>query len=271
MDAYYDLIFDNSALRAEIIFVGTRCAQDTRLRDYPAGVLHFVRAGSAEVIGTAAAPLRIDQPSLVFFPQANSHWVRAVDDTGFDLVCALAHFEESFSRVLSLSLPEIVVLPLRELEAVRPILEAFFAEAGSNAPGSKQMAERLCEVVLGYVVRHGVEAGQFQPGVLAAAGDRRIAAALRVIHNRFDDELDLDLLAREAGMSRSRFVQRFKALVGASPHSYLVSYRIGVAQRLLARRLPVKTVAQRVGYATASAFVRKFKEVVGTSPAAWAR
>jgi AraC-like DNA-binding protein len=271
MTAYYDLIFDNSSLRAEIIFVGTRCAQDTRLRDYPAGVLHFVRAGRAEVLGAGAAPLRIDQPSLVFFPQAQAHWVRAVDDQGFDLVCALAHFDETFSRALALSLPQVVVLALDDLAAVRPILEAFFAEAGSSAPGSKQIAERLCEVVLGYVVRHGVEAGQFQPGVLAAAGDRRIAAALQVIHSRFDHELDLDLLAREAGMSRTRFVERFKQLVGVSPHSYLVRYRIGMAQRLLARRLPVKTVAQRVGYATASAFVRKFKEVVGASPAAWSR
>jgi AraC-like DNA-binding protein len=271
MSAYFDLIFDHSALRAEIIFVGTRCAQDDRLRDYPTGVLHFVRGGCAEVLGGRAAPLRIDQPSLVFFPHACAHWVRAVDDTGFDLVCALTHFDETFSRALSLSLPDVVVLPLTGLDAVRPILEAFFAEAGSAAPGSKQMAERLCEVVLGYVVRHGVQAGQFQPGLLAAASDRRITAALQVIHSRLDHELDLESLARSAGMSRSRFVERFKALVGASPHSYLVSYRIGVAQRLLAQRLPVKTVAQRVGYATASAFVRKFKEVVGASPAAWAK
>ena len=72
-------------------------------------------------------------------------------------------------------------------------------------------------------------------------------------------------------MSRSRFVERFKRLVGTSPHNYLVNYRIGVAQQLLAKRLPVKTVAERVGYETTAAFVRKFKEIVGVSPGAWAK
>jgi AraC family transcriptional regulator, alkane utilization regulator len=97
------------------------------------------------------------------------------------------------------------------------------------------------------------------------------AAAVRTIHARFDRDLDVDTLAREAGMSRSRFNERFKAVVGESPHGYLVRHRIGVAQDLLAKKLPVKAVAGRVGYATPSAFVRKFKELVGVSPAAWAR
>lgn len=267
----YELIFDKHAFRAEIIFVGTRCAQDDRLRDYRTGVLHFVRAGCAEVLGTGPAPLRIEEPSLVFIPHACPHWVRAVDERGFDLVCALTHFDETFSRALRLSMPGVVVLPLGESAGVGTVLEAFFAEACSGAPGSKQLAERLCEVVLGHLVRHGVSAGRLDAGVLAAASDRRIAAALQVIHTRFAEELDIDSLAREAGMSRSRFVERFKALVGASPHHYLVGYRIGVAQRLLASRLPVKAVAQRVGFATASAFVRRFKELVGQSPAAWAK
>jgi AraC-like DNA-binding protein len=34
--------------------------------------------------------------------------------------------------------------------------------------------------------------------------------------------------------------------------------------------VPVKAVAQRVGFASAPAFVRRFKEVVGVPPAAWA-
>jgi AraC-like DNA-binding protein len=266
----YDLIFDKHAFRAEIIFVGTRCSQDDRLRDYRTGALHFVRAGCAEVMGAGPVPLRIDEPSLVFFPNACPHWVRAVDDRGFDLVCALASFDETFSRALRLSMPGVVVLPLGESAGIGTLLDAFFSEACSSAPGSKQLAERLCEVVLGHLVRHGVASGRLDAGLLAAASDRRVAAALQAIHTRFDQDLDVDALAREAGMSRTRFVERFKALVGASPHHYLVGYRIGVAQRLLTSRLPVKAVAQRVGFATASAFVRRFKELVGQSPAAWA-
>ena len=267
----YDALFDTRHFHAELVFAGTRCAQDNLLRNYRTGALHFIRNGKAEVMAPGGAVQRICEPSLVFFPRACAHWVRALDDRGFDLVCAFTSFGEGFSRAVALSFPEVIVLPLNRLHAIRHTLEALFAEACSTAPGSKQLADRLCEVVLAYVARHAVEAGEFRPGLLAAAADPRIAAAVRTIHSRFHEDLDVDLLAREAGMSRSRFIERFKAVVGDSPHHYLVKHRIGVAQKMLAERLPVKTVAGRVGYATASAFVRKFKEIVGVSPAAWAR
>ena len=197
--------------------------------------------------------------------------MRAVDDEGFDLVCAFTSYGEGFARALTLSLPEVLVLQLARLATIRPVLDAFFAEAMSAAPGSKQLADRLCEVVLGYVARHALEAGQCAGGVLAGARDPQIARALKAIHSRYASGLDVDALAREAGMSRTRFVERFRGVVGTSPHQYLTRHRIGVAQQLLARRVPVKAVAERVGYATAAAFVRRFKDVVGASPAAWAR
>lgn len=271
METPYDLIFDNQSFKAEVVFVGTRCSADNQFHNYTTGSIHFVRAGRAEVLTAGLAPILIERPSLVFYPHACPHRVRAVDDTGFDLVCAFTSFGEGISRAVAHSFPEVLVLPLDRLAAIGHTLEAFFAEAGSAAPGSRQLADRLCEVVLGYLTRHAVETGHFRSGVLAAASDRRIAAAVHAIHAGFQGELQLDALAREAGMSRSRFVERFRALVGTSPHNYLVNYRIGMAQQLLAQQLPVKTVAGRVGYATASAFVRKFKEVVGVPPAAWAR
>ena len=267
----YDLIFDSHALRAEVVFAGTRCAQDNLLRDYRTGSMHFVRAGRAELVLQRGAPVVIEEPALIFFPQGCPHWVRAVDDAGFDLVCAFTSYGEAFCRAISLALPEVVVIPLARLQGIGPLLEVLFAEAASQAPGSKQLADRLCEVVLGYVARHALQAGECEGGALAGANDPKIALALRAIHDRYHGALDLDALAREAGMSRTRFVERFRSVVGTSPHQYLTHYRIGVAQQLLQRRLPVKAVAQRVGFATAAAFVRRFKEVVGTPPAAWAK
>jgi AraC-like DNA-binding protein len=269
MDSPLDLIF-GEAFRAEVVFAGTRCTQDNLLRDYRTGALHFVRAGRAEVLAPSAAPLRIEQPSLVFFPHAGAHWVRALDDDGIDMVCAFTNFGEGFSRAAAMCFPERLVLPLAGLNAIRHTLEALFAEACSDAPGSKQLADRLCEVVLACVARHALQSGLLQGGVLAAAGDARIGAAVAAIHSRYRQALDVEVLAREAGMSRTRFVERFKSVVGSSPHGYLVRHRIGVAQQLLARRVPVKVVAERVGYGTASAFVRSFKSVVGVTPTAWA-
>jgi AraC-like DNA-binding protein len=272
MNNRYDLILDNTSLAAQVIFVGTRnCGRENLLNTYTTGSLHFIRSGRASVQLAGHEPVLVERPSLVFFPRASVHGLQALDAEGMDLICAITSFNEGLRQSLALSFPEMVVMPLDSAAPMRHAAEAFFAEAASCEPGSRQLADKLCTVVLAYLVRHVCEAEAPQAGLLAAAGDRGIASAVRAIHTSFEAGLDLETLARGAGMSRSRFVERFKRLVGTSPHNYLVNYRIGIAQQLLARRLPVKTVAQRVGYETTAAFVRKFKEVVGVSPGAWAK
>lgn len=272
MSTPFELVFDNAAFSAQVVFVGSRCGRENLLRTYSSGTLHFIKSPRASVQLESGEPVAIDKPSLVFFPRASRHNVAAADDAGVELVCAIANFSESFQQTIVPSMPDMVVLPLEELAPIRHAVEAFFAEAASNVPGSRQLADQLCGIVLAYVVRHIVlDQRTAQAGLAAAASDQRIAGAVKAIHTSFHAALDLATLAKEAGMSRSRFVEHFKRLVGTSPHNYLVNYRIGVAQQLLARRLPVKTVAQRVGYETSASFCAKFKEIVGVSPGAWAK
>jgi AraC-like DNA-binding protein len=272
----YDLFLDPTAFNAEVVFVGTRCGSENLLHQYATGTLHFVRGGRARVDLPGGAVVAVDEPSLVFFPRPHQHRVQAADEGGIEIVCAIATFGDAFRRAIALAFPDVVVLPLSRLEAIRHTLEAFFAEAASRAPGSRQMADKLCGILLAYLARYLFEQGTQQQrppaaGLIAAACDKRIASAIAAIHSRFEDVLDLETLARGVGMSRTRFVALFGRLVGTSPHNYLVNYRIGMAQQMLATKLPVKTVAARVGYGTTSAFVRKFKQVVGVSPGAWAK
>lgn len=265
-----ELIFEDHALRAEVIFVGTRCARDNLLRDYRSGSMHFVRAGRAEVLLERGGSLLVDEPTLVFFPLGCPHWVRAVDDAGFDLVCAFTRHSNVFGSSATGALPEVLLVPIAQLQPIDALLHLFFSEAQSQAPGARQMADRLCTLVLGYVARHVLLSGSDVGGALAVAADPHIAAAVRAVHRDYANALNLEALAREASMSRSRFVERFCRVVGISPHRYLTNHRIAVAQELLTRHIPVKTVAGRVGYADASAFVRTFKGVMGVTPAAWA-
>lgn len=74
-------------------------------------------------------------------------------------------------------------------------------------------------------------------------------------------------LARATGYSAAHFVRAFRAAFGVTPKHY--------AQTLLMRRacgllqgtdLPVRGVADRLGYADASTFSRAFRRFVGTSP-----
>lgn len=266
-----DLIFENAASAARVVFVGTRCGRENLMREYASGVIHFIRGGHARIEIAGREALEIDRPSLLFFPQSSTHAIQATREAPVELVCAITNFSEPFQQAVAHVFPQVLVLPMEELAPIRYAVEAFFAEAAAAPPEGRQLADRLCGVVLAYLVRHVAQQQDAARGALAAASDQRIAGAMRAIHTSFDAALDLATLAKAAGMSRSRFVEHFKRLVGTSPHNYLVNYRIGVAQQLLASRMPVKAVAGRVGYETTASFVRKFKEVVGVSPGAWAK
>jgi len=70
-------------------------------------------------------------------------------------------------------------------------------------------------------------------------------------------------------MSRARFAEHFHAVVGAPPAEYLTSWRLMLAQRLLAKGVAAKAVATRVGYGSSSALHRAFVRKFGQSPSDW--
>jgi AraC-like DNA-binding protein len=78
-------------------------------------------------------------------------------------------------------------------------------------------------------------------------------------------------MAREVAMSRSPFAARFTALVGEPPLTYLTRWRMHLASGLLRDgRLPVREVAERVGYTSTAAFSKAFKRRFGAAPGLYA-
>ncbi|MER8764851.1 MULTISPECIES: helix-turn-helix domain-containing protein [unclassified Mesorhizobium] len=65
-------------------------------------------------------------------------------------------------------------------------------------------------------------------------------------------------LAEVAGMSRTRFADHFRTLVGLTPIEYLAVWCITIARQLLGKGKPVKSVDAQVGYDSAAAFSRVF-------------
>ncbi len=98
-------------------------------------------------------------------------------------------------------------------------------------------------------------------------GYDQIARALRRIHTEYDTSLDVETLARTAGMSVSVFHQHFKTITATTPLQYVKSIRLHKARLLMAQEgLTAGAAAMQVGYASASQFGREFKRFFGTSP-----
>ncbi len=81
------------------------------------------------------------------------------------------------------------------------------------------------------------------------------------------EEIDMHDLAKDAGMSYSRFRVVFKKLTGRAPHQYHLDIRMNKALDLLLHStLTISEIADRVGFASAYYFSRIFKQRSGCSP-----
>jgi AraC-like DNA-binding protein len=144
------------------------------------------------------------------------------------------------------------------------------AESRERRAGGESVLARLSELMFIEVLRRHVESLSPQhTGWLAGLRDESVGRALAAIHRQPGRSWSLEELAREAGLSRSGFADRFAQLVGQPPMQYLTRWRMQVAAGLLARGGKVASVALEVGYDSEAAFSRAFKKIAGRSPGAW--
>jgi AraC-like DNA-binding protein len=96
---------------------------------------------------------------------------------------------------------------------------------------------------------------------------QRIARALERLRQDFDRPLSIEELAKELGMSSTRFHHHFKAVTDMSPLQFQKQLRLQEARRLmLGEDLDAASAAYRVGYEDAAHFNREYKRFFGLPP-----
>jgi AraC-like DNA-binding protein len=91
-----------------------------------------------------------------------------------------------------------------------------------------------------------------------------------LLHTELARPWTADELARQVFLSRSTFADRFSALIGMPPMTYLTRWRMHVAaQRLSESRRSVAQISAEVGYESEIAFAKAFKRQFSMSPAQW--
>jgi AraC family transcriptional regulator len=100
--------------------------------------------------------------------------------------------------------------------------------------------------------------------------ERRITAALRRIEAEVDETLSLAELARTAVMSPYHFLRTFRAVVGVTPHQFILHTRLHrAAVRLCLSTDSISTIAFAAGFGDLSTFNRRFQKLMGSSPSAY--
>ncbi len=208
--------------------------------------------------------LRVGQPHRLADSQDNplSLYVICVDPEVYQFDPDLSHWTppQRFPRNRLLT------------NQVRSILRQLIYEQTLARPGCAVMMRGLALRLLATLFR-STEATSKLPAHSSSADLESLVAVEAYVHElrtSFYEKSSLNDVARQLGISRRRFTQLFRELVGSSWHDHVQSLRIEHAKRLLLDTdHDVTSIAFDCGFGDLSGFYRAFKRATGSAPQRW--
>lgn len=246
-------------------------AEQQQLRDVSS--IHVVQDGAVELIRPARTTLSIKAGEILLVPKGGIlREIRASPAAGPQprMISATFTFDnaEAAAPLLKL-LPDVIhITPAMDNSSVliKDVAQFLVLETANPEPGFSLMISRVIDILVIRCIRTWSRTVQ-NDGWVGSLADERISRAVAAIHRDPTSAWTVGALASLAGMSRSSFADRFTQLVGDPPLRYLQSWRLQLAFDLLHNTLlPVKEIAQAVGYESEAAFSRAYRTKFGLPP-----
>ena len=147
---------------------------------------------------------------------------------------------------------------------LQPVVDRVFKAA--EAPDGPLRGAKMHLALLEYL--HEILALSQRAPVRAVSGV--MAHVLEHINLKIDEQLPVEALARESGLSVPRFKARFRAETGFPPAEFVLRRRIERASQLLASsERTVLEVALQVGFSSSQYFASAFRRITGMTPTAF--
>jgi AraC-like DNA-binding protein len=156
---------------------------------------------------------------------------------------------------------------LAHLNAVIRLIEYEISHEDSLID-AQSVLRRLSEVIAIDCARFALTSTErARPSWLAGMTDPLITRALSQLHAHPEHPWDVESLARQLGLGRSAFAQRFKSVVGEGPMHYLMKIRMQqAAAEIRCGGRSLHEIALALGYQSEAAFSRAFSHHMGVSP-----
>ncbi|MBE9158561.1 helix-turn-helix transcriptional regulator [Nodosilinea sp. LEGE 06152] len=159
----------------------------------------------------------------------------------------------------------------RKLESLVQLFLTETEQSGfGDIYGDKLYLESLSSLVGVHLLRHYCNIASAIRPYTAGLAPYQVKRVLEYIQAHLSQELSLDAMAAQVGLSRSHFAHQFKQAMGVAPHQYVSQQRVEKAQRLLrSRQIPITDIALECGFANQSHLTKVFKKHTGTTPKAY--
>ncbi len=263
-------VLNHFSISAGVFYAGNLCGLSAFPDDgIEEGHLHLIQSGCMQVVDHEGRKLTINEPTVLFFPRPAQHRLKAAARDNAQLICASVRYGTGTGNPLARALPGLIEVKLANAPMLQSTTELLFAEAFADNSGRQAMLDRLAEVFVIHLFRHVIDQHLVDGGMLAGLGHQQLARAIMAIHDNPGQNWTLEQLAELSAMSRSRFAEQFRAVVGQTAGEYIQEWRVALAQKHLKRGKQVGWVANEVGYDNASALARVFRKRTGQSPREW--
>jgi len=260
---------------------------------------HYVVRGSAWICVENQEPIALSEGDFVLIPAGASHVLAdqetraapplevVLESVGYNgeglltvgegdpaaatqLICGHFTFGNGADHAILRALPALVrITPEQQRSRAwfKEVLGLLVREVFNGEPGALATVSRLSESLFIEAIRLEGEKNAELGRLLAGFSDERIGRAISIMHKQPAHPWTVDDLAREVGMSRTRFADLFHELIGMGPVSYLTEWRLQrAAVALRTNHRTIAEIARLSGYSSQAAFARAFKERFGQSP-----
>lgn len=165
---------------------------------------------------------------------------------------------------------------LRDLSAftdpfLNSMMETMSAEL-QRKKASPLFVQGIAQAIAIHLARNYAELAHQPHRIHSSLPGHKLKQIIGWMEAHLTEDIDLEQLATQAGLSKFHFHRLFKAATEVSPWQYQTNLRMNEARRLLREsEESIVAVALEVGYSNPSHFARLFRRETGISPSEYRR
>lgn len=242
------------------------------------------QAGVIEVSGEMIAVIGICVPAAGTLPADAATLLVGLDRPASVRVFATSHdwFDQCSDRTIAMVVMRSALIRLFAWAAETEDGQEYFLDATSAGIADQIIGARHApEVQTAYRLGKSIELlcevttrlqqGELRPACrdlsLSQVDSQRLTTARAIIDEQWSEKLTIGVIARRAGLNRTKLSRGFRELYRCSVSEALADRRLAEARRqLLATDLPVSVIGYRTGYSNNASFSRAFGRRFGQSP-----